>query len=313
MQKRIFYYSEYKRDEILYQLEHKNIKITVIIHTKNNENIIGKTIVLLRSEQHRYSFLKEIIVVDDNSTDNTRKIAAFFGATVYRPDEILSGRSNIQKESMKIQEEIIVVIDGDISNVRPDMIYASVAPLVLCDHIKFVNAFYPQENISKEGYLTEKQRSTKFDVHPLLSIFFPELLSIIQPLSGIQATWKDDLEYMPFVNSAGFRIGQLIDAYQKNGIAAIGQVELEDVQYSEQQSPVELKKTREEILNAFRLRIPVFEYEQKLSMIQDKEYPSILTLEKERKYLTKPLQFTASEDYLEQEVGPSCICIYRTL
>ncbi|MCP4371397.1 MAG: glycosyltransferase [Deltaproteobacteria bacterium] len=137
--KRIFHSSQIssKFDEIFWKIEQRGIKITVIISTWNNEGTIGRTIILLQAEKRRHSFLKEIIVVDNDSTDNTREIATSFGAVVHRSSEILPelnkkpGKGVRQWKALsKAQGDIIVFIDGG-SKIQPNMVYALVAPLIL--------------------------------------------------------------------------------------------------------------------------------------------------------------------------------------
>ena len=58
--------------------------------TLNEEKTIGKEIVMFKSELvDRYPLLDEIAVIDSGSVDNTREIAATFGADVYLSAEIL--------------------------------------------------------------------------------------------------------------------------------------------------------------------------------------------------------------------------------
>lgn len=286
-QKRIFHHSEFatsRFDEIARKMDQKGINMTVVIATKNNESTIGRTLILLRDEQYRHAFVHQLLVADNDSTDNTREIASAFGATVYRFGDILPeiqkkpGENGDQWNALcEAQGDILVFIDGGISNIQPDMLYALAAPLILNENIKYVKAFYEQD--ISQGYVpTDKQCLTKFVIHPLLSVFYPELLSIIQPLSGMYAVWENDLEKMPFPSGYGSELGQLIETYRHEGLSAIGQVELECVRYGEQlpQDPREMSK---DIINAIFSRISSDEYQQKISAIQAEERSALLTLD----------------------------------
>jgi glucosyl-3-phosphoglycerate synthase len=70
--------------------EEQGLKISLCLPTLNEEETIGKEIVMFKSElMDRYPLLDEIAVIDSGSTDNTRNIAETFGADVYLSSEIL--------------------------------------------------------------------------------------------------------------------------------------------------------------------------------------------------------------------------------
>jgi hypothetical protein len=62
----------------------------------------------------------------------------------------------------------------------------------------------------------------------LLNLFFPELSGIIQPLSGEYGGRRSALEQMPFSSGYGVEIGLLIDMFEKFGLDAIAQVDLQE-------------------------------------------------------------------------------------
>ena len=66
----------------------------------------------------------------------------------------------------------------------------------------------------------------KLVARPLLSIFFPPLASIRQPLGGECAAHRRLLEQLPFIESYGVESALLIDAMKLVGIARMVQVDL---------------------------------------------------------------------------------------
>jgi glucosyl-3-phosphoglycerate synthase len=60
----------------------------------------------------------------------------------------------------------------------------------------------------------------------LLSLLFPKLADISQPLGGEYAARRSVLEQLPFVEGWGVEIGLLIDVVDRFGRDAITQVEL---------------------------------------------------------------------------------------
>ena len=69
-------------------------------------------------------------------------------------------------------------------------------------------------------------RTTELAARPLLSIFFPELSHVRQPLSGEYAVRRSAAMQVPFVQGYGVEVGLLIDLSAKFGAASILSVDL---------------------------------------------------------------------------------------
>ena len=79
-------------NELVQEKQKRNLKISLCIPTLNEEKTIGKEIVIFTSElMQRYPLLDEIAVIDSDSSDQTRAVAAAFGAQVYLSRDILPG------------------------------------------------------------------------------------------------------------------------------------------------------------------------------------------------------------------------------
>jgi glucosyl-3-phosphoglycerate synthase len=63
-------------------------------------------------------------------------------------------------------------------------------------------------------------------VRPLLELFEPELVPVLQPLSGEYAGRRCVLEQLPFFAGYGVEIGLLIDVAERYGVDRIVQVDL---------------------------------------------------------------------------------------
>ena len=70
-------------------------------------------------------------------------------------------------------------------------------------------------------------RVTELVARPWLSMFWPDLSYVIQPLAGEQAGRRSHLESVPFAAHYGVEIGLLIDTYTRHGLGAIAQVDLD--------------------------------------------------------------------------------------
>ena len=110
------------------------LNIKVIIPAFNEAKSIGKVIKYLPS------YVNEIIVVNNNSTDETAKNAKQYGATVLT--EINSGYGNACLKGVKYIEQqrektdIVVFLDGDLSD-YPEELTNIIAPIIEKD-IDFV-------------------------------------------------------------------------------------------------------------------------------------------------------------------------------
>ncbi|MGH2582188.1 MAG: glucosyl-3-phosphoglycerate synthase, partial [Anaerolineales bacterium] len=71
-------------------------------------------------------------------------------------------------------------------------------------------------------------RVTELTARPLLNLFYPELSGIVQPLSGEYGGRRRALEQLTFFSGYGVETGLLIDVFEKFGLAAIGQANLQE-------------------------------------------------------------------------------------
>lgn len=176
----------------------------------------------------RHPVLDELVVIDDRSTDDTAMVAADAGARVVQIEDIHAqhgvghGKGNVLWASMQASTgDIVVWCDGDVTSFRPDWVLHLVAPLLQHDEVALVKAKYDRPTGGGGG-----GRTTELVARPLLSLYFPELTALAQPLSGEFAGRRSMLERIPFVEGWGAEIAMLIDLSREFGAASIGQVDL---------------------------------------------------------------------------------------
>jgi len=104
------------------EIEFKEMKVSVIIPTLNEEEAIGKVLRDMPKE-----VVNEIIVVD-SSTDDTAEIAESFGANVILVPKKGYGRA-LQTGVEKARGEVIVYMDGDCTY-DPKEVYDLVQPIL---------------------------------------------------------------------------------------------------------------------------------------------------------------------------------------
>jgi glucosyl-3-phosphoglycerate synthase len=237
LKKNTFHHSQFwDLLKLVEEKEKQELTISLCIPTLNEEKTIGKEIVLFKSElMRRYPLLDEIAVIDSGSTDETREVAASFGADVYLSKEIIPrlgekrGKGeNLWKAIYQLRGDIIVYIDADIKNIHPRFAYGLVAPLIYRPEVKYVKAFYDRP-LAFSGQIRPSGggRVTEILIRPLFSLFFPELTVILQPLSGEYAVRRDVLEKIPFPIGYGVETSHLLDVYQQWGLSAFAQTDLD--------------------------------------------------------------------------------------
>lgn len=238
LKRNTFHYKDFQDIERLVAAkEEKGLTISLCLPTLNEERTIGKEIVILRSElMTRFPLIDEIVVVDSGSTDRTGDVAQAFGAAFYRADAILPelgprrGKGeNLWKALYITRGDIIVYLDADIKNIHHRFAYGLIGPLVLNDRIRYAKAFYDRPIATGKNIMrpTGGGRVTELVIRPLLSIYFPQLTQILQPLSGEYAAYRDILEQVPFPIGYGIETSLILDICQRWGMDVICQVDLE--------------------------------------------------------------------------------------
>lgn len=260
IKKNTMHYSQFwDLKKLVKEKEKQNLKISLCLPTLNEEKTIGKEIVMFKSELvDRYPLLDEIAVIDSGSVDRTCDIASTFGADVYLSGEILpqygekKGKGeNLWKAVYELEGDIIVYVDADIKNIHPRFAYGLVAPLIYRPEIHYVKAFYDRPLAFSQGVRPSGGgRVTEILVRPLFSLFFPDLTGLIQPLSGEYAVRREVLDKIPFPIGYGVETSHLIDVYEKWGLEAIAQVDL-DQRVHRNQETRDLGKMAFGILRAF--------------------------------------------------------------
>ncbi len=264
LRERTFHYSRF--GDVVRLVEAKRqqgLTISLCLPTLNEAATVGREITILKNAlMDRQPLLDEIAVIDSGSTDGTREIAASCGADVYLADEHLPecGRQrgkgeNLWKALYLLKGDIICYVDADIQNIHPRFVTGLVGPLIENPEIQYVKAFYERPMTSPQGLRPSGGgRVTEILIRPLFSMFYPELTTIVQPLSGEYAGRRSILEQVPFPVGYGVETAMLIDIYERLGLAALAQTDL-DRRIHHNQETIALGRMAFGILQAFFRRI----------------------------------------------------------
>ncbi|HEY6074771.1 MAG TPA: glucosyl-3-phosphoglycerate synthase, partial [Anaerolineales bacterium] len=233
-----YHAEEFSDLEALVRLKRRqNLKVSLALPALNEEDTVGTVIgTLKRALMDEVPVLDEIVLMDSNSTDGTREIAAGFGLPVYIHQHVLAnygarrGKGEALWKSLYVTSgDILLWLDTDIVNISPGFIYGLLGPLLANPGVQFIKGYYHRPlRVDGKMQASGGGRVTELTARPLLNLFYPELSGIIQPLSGEYGGRRAALETMPFASGYGVEIGLLIDIFEKYGLSALAQVDLSE-------------------------------------------------------------------------------------
>ena len=231
-----FHADEFSRLRDLVALkQQQGVSISLALPALNEEETVGQVIRMMKKElMQRAPLLDEIVLIDSNSTDRTREIAAKEGVPVHVHQNLLErlgarrGKGEALWKSLLVTRgDIIIWIDTDIVNIHPRFVYGIIGPLLLNPQVQFVKGFYRRPlKVGMKMQAGGGGRVTELTARPLLNLFYPELSGVVQPLSGEYGGRREALERAPFFSGYGVETGLLIDIYERYGVQAIAQVDL---------------------------------------------------------------------------------------
>jgi nucleotide-binding universal stress UspA family protein len=232
-----YHHSEFSDLDRLVALKHKQgVTISAVLPTLNEAATIGPIVRHARRELlERHALIDELVVIDSESSDDTRRIAEEEGARVVVHSDVLPRYGSYRGKGEALWKslyattgDLVAWSDTDIVDWHPRFFYGTLGPLLQEPRIGYVKAYY-QRPIVEGGHLKEGGggRVTELVARPLINLFFPELSGYIQPLSGEYAGRRSHLEQIPFFTGYAVEIGHLIDLAERLDLTGLGQVDLD--------------------------------------------------------------------------------------
>lgn len=198
-------------------------RLTVVIPARDEEATLGPIVSCIRRELVEGApVVDEILVMDDGSVDSTAEVAAAAGATVLATSAVLPeypvhGKGQAMWKGVHAATgDVIVFCDADITGFGPEFVLGLAGPLLGRDDILFAKGYYRRSG----------GRVTELMARPLISVFFPHLADLDQPLSGECGAYREVLEAVPFAGGYGVDLGLLIDVTASFGNGGLVQCDL---------------------------------------------------------------------------------------
>jgi glucosyl-3-phosphoglycerate synthase len=210
-------------------------RVSVVIPARNESATIGGIVTAIgRVLIEETRLVDELVVIDSDSTDDTADIAAAVGAKVYpaamiRPE--LGWRAGKGEALWKAQfvtsGDILVFIDADLTEWGPHFVTGLLGPLLTHPAVLLVKGFYDRILDDGTGQPSlQGGRVTELVARPLLSLYWPALREVVQPLAGEWAIRRSTFASLPVPVGYGVEMSTLLDIYRQHGASAIAQVDL---------------------------------------------------------------------------------------
>ena len=206
---RTFGPSSFAAGELLEAKKDKGLRITACLPARDEGATISSICGSITSDlMDTYDLVDELLVIDSDSADDTAQRARAAGATVVHVADLVpeiplhpgGGKGDALWRSLSAATgDIVVWLDADTVNFGPHFVTQLVGPLLRHDEVMLCKAFYERPLVAGSTTVTSGgARVTELVVRPLLALFAPELVGIVQPLAGECACRRAAMLDLPF-------------------------------------------------------------------------------------------------------------------
>jgi len=240
-------------DLALVALKKVSTTVAVVIPAQNEATTVGA---VLDAVLHHPEFVDELVVVNDHSNDDTMTVAAHHGARVVAL-EGQGGKGEAMRAGLEATtSDLVVFLDADVINTTSQFVPRLIQPLLERPDIQLVKGYYerPLHNMPTGG-----GRVNELAARPILSLLYPGLGEIRQPLAGETAGRRTAFESIMLESAYGVEIAMLIDIAREYGVHSLAQVDL-GVRRHRNRPLEELRPMAVDVLRAalarFRVALP---------------------------------------------------------
>jgi len=228
-------WQDWSPDWLVAAKQRLGITISVVIPARNEQRTVAGVVgSISRSLMGQVPLVDELVVIDSDSTDATGEVAAQAGAVVYRASQVspasgsFPGKGEALWKSLLVTKgDLLVFIDADLTRWGPHFVSGLIGPLLSDDQVLLVKGFYTRVRTESDGSTsTEGGRVTELVVRPLISLWWPELAAVVQPLAGEWAARRTLMESLTIPVGYGVELATLMDTVSRYGLDAVAQVDL---------------------------------------------------------------------------------------
>ena len=222
-------------EELLAGKQRADIRISVVIPARNEEQTVAGVVgPLVRALVSDAQLVDELVVIDSDSTDATAEVARAAGATVHRARDIVPEQQSypgkgeaLWKSLLVTHGDVLVFVDADLTQWGPHFVTGLLGPLLADADVQLVKGFYARLRTESDGFVSaEGGRVTELLARPVLSLWWPHLTGVVQPLAGEWAARRTLMESLPIPVGYGVELSTLLDTATRYGLNALAQVDL---------------------------------------------------------------------------------------
>ena len=264
-------------EQLLEVKQRDGTRISVVIPARNEERTVAGVVgPLLKALVTDAPLVDELVVIDSDSTDATARAASDAGAVVYRARDIAPGLGARQgkgealwKSLLVTEGDVLVFADADLTRWGPHFVTGLLGPLLADPGVLLVKGFYARIRTEADGSVSaDGGRVTELVARPLLSLWWPQLAGVVQPLAGEWAARRHLMESLAVPVGYGVELAALLDTASRHGLDALAQVDLGSRAHRHQADhdlavmAAELLAVAETRRTGSRRRVPGFALEQ---------------------------------------------------
>jgi glucosyl-3-phosphoglycerate synthase len=234
----------------------------------NEQDTVGDVVATIRgalvdADGMAPGLVDDLLVIDSGSTDATADRARAAGARVLTREEALPGVAVhpgkgevLWRSCAATDADLLVFIDADLRALTPAYVTGLLGPLLASPSVQLVKGCYDRPLEQATGLLPGGGgRVTELVARPLLSLHWPALTSVIQPLAGEWAIRRAHLRTLRVPVGYGVELAALIDTHDQYGLDGLAQVDLGTRVHRNQPDPA-LGRMAAQIWHAAMRRLP---------------------------------------------------------
>ena len=234
LRRRTSRWQDWPARELAERKRRQGLTVSVVIPARDEERTVGGVVAAIARLKAETGLVDELVVMDSDSGDATSEVAARAGATVFRAREVAPelgaypGKGEALWKSLLVTTgDLLVFVDADLTHWGPHFVTGLLGPLLADPGVLLVKGCYERLFSRTDGAVSaDGGRVTELVARPLLSIWWPELTGVVQPLAGEWAARRDLMESLPIPVGYGIELGVLLDTARLHGLDAVAQVDL---------------------------------------------------------------------------------------
>jgi glucosyl-3-phosphoglycerate synthase len=234
LRRRTSRWQDWPRRQLTERKRELGITVSVVIPARNEERTVAGVVSAITRLAADTGLVDEVVVMDSDSTDGTAAVAAQAGAAVHRARDVAPelggwpGKGEALWKSLLVTKgDLLVFVDADLTHWGPHFVTGLLGPLLADQQVLLVKGFYERLFAGRDGSVTaDGGRVTELVARPLLSLWWPELTGVVQPLAGEWAIRRDLMESLSVPVGYGVELAVLLDTAAVHGLDAVAQVDL---------------------------------------------------------------------------------------